>query len=198
MRKIIFVLIAALVVSVSLTGSVESQSLKKAKQKITKKFEKKKAPAAVAANIVLAKGLNLSWCGQDVRDNGSIKIQALTNSIKIPVKGGKFDLAVPANPEFGDEFELSNAKDAETLLDFGSAKVYVLNVFYFDNTSPLPKGEYEYERRRAEGRGYLGFDIFYSDSDVKGTVNGDPLTLKKGWNIIGDKNNLKATLMCTG
>jgi hypothetical protein len=196
MRKIIFVLIAALVVSVSLTGPVESQSQKKAKEKITKKTEKKKDSKSKSA--VLAKGLQINWCGKNVKDNGSIKIQALTNSIKIPVKGGKFDLIVPANPQFGDESELSNAKDAETILDFGSAKVYVLNVFYFDNTSPLPKGEYEYERRRAEGRGFLGFDIYYSDSDVKGTVNGDPLTLKKGWNIIGDKKNLKATLMCTG
>ncbi len=194
MRKIIFVLIAALVVSISLTGSVESQSLKKAKQKITKKTEKKKAPAAASVNV-LPKGLQLSWCGDDVKENGLIKIEALKNSIAIPVKNGKFDLVLPSNPVFGDEQDLYYAVRAEVDYDFGSAKIYILNAVNFINKSPKPN---YVMGRKAEGRGNMGFDIYYSDRDVTGTVQGNPVTLKKGWNIVGDKDDSGVLLMCGG
>lgn len=198
MRKIIFVLIAALVVSVSITGTVESQSLKKAKEKITKKTEKKKAPAAASGNVVLAKGLQLSWCGNNVTSKGSITMPGLTN-VTLSVANGKFDLTLPANPVFSDdEWELSQHREYVEL-DFGSAKVYPIIVLYFNNTDLQKKSNNDFdERGRANGRGFLSFQVYYSEIDVKGTVNGEPVELKKGWNIFGDKDAKGVLLMCAG
>jgi len=201
-KSIIFVIIAVLAVSFSSTGSTAPKFLKKAKEKVTGKKEKKKVPApvAVAANVVLVNGLHLGWCGDDVKDNGSITFDALKNGVAIPVKNGKFNIVLPANPVFStDERELYNALRAEVEYDFGSAKINILNAVNFGNTSPRPKNEDEYGRdRRAEGRGNLGFDIYYSDRDVTGTIQGESVTLKKGWNIVGDKNDLTVLLMCAG
>ena len=100
---------------------------------------------------------------------------------------------MPENPEFGDEWELDQHKENFENFDFGAAKVHPFVVMFLKNESIDPDDDY-----RAKGRCYLGFYIYYSDRDIKGTVNDKPVTLKKGWNIIGDKNNLKVTLMCTG
>jgi len=185
-NRIIFVLIAVLSVSFASTGSTAPKFLKKAKEKITGKEEKKKAP--VSKNVVLAKGLQISWCGNDVKDNGSVTIPGLKD-LTLPVKNGKFDLTVPANPVFGDEYQQSGFAE----MDFGSAKVYQFVIIYFENSNTNGSRE-----ETANGRGGLGFNIYYSDKDVKGTINGEPVTLKKGWNIVGDKNELNASLMCTG
>ena len=190
-NRIIFLLIAVLAVSFSSTGSTAPKFLKKAKEKITGKNEKKKAPAAVSANVVLAKGLQISWCGNDVTDNGSVTIPGLKD-LTLPVKNGKFDLTLPSTPVFGDEWGL-NQQSGFAEMDFGSAKVYQFVIIYFENSNTNGSRE-----ETAGGRGGLGFNIYYSDKDVKGTINGEPVTLKKGWNIVGDKNELNASLMCTG
>jgi hypothetical protein len=78
-------------------------------------------------------------------------------------------------------------------MDFGTAKVYHFRIIYFSNSNTSKSRE-----ETANGRGGLGFQIYYSDRDVKGTIDGNPVTLKKGWNIVGDKNNLETSLMCTG
>jgi hypothetical protein len=195
-KRIIFLLIAVLAVSFSSIGSTAPKFLKKAKEKVTGKEDKKKAPAVVAANAVLAKGLSISWCGDDVTDNGSITFEALKNGVAIPVKNGKFDIVLPLNPVFSsDEQELYYAKRGDVEYDFGSAKIYTLNAVNFGNTSPEPR---YVMGRKAEGRGNLGFDLYYSDSDVTGTIQGESVTLKKGWNIVGDKTDLSALLMCAG
>lgn len=195
-KSIIFVMIAVLAVSFSSTGSTAPKFLKKAKEKITKKEEKKKTPAAVAANAVLAKGLQLNWCGDELEDNGSITIEALKNGVTIIVKNGKFDLVLPSNPVFSDdERELYYAAEGTSDSEFESAKVYKLNAISFGNKSSKPT---VIMGRKAEGRGNLGFYLYYSDSDVTGTVQGEPVTLKKGWNIVGDKTDLTVRLMCAG
>ena len=186
-KRIIFVLIAVLAVSFSSTGSTAPKFLKKAKDKITGKKEEKKAPAVVAANVVLVKGIQISLCGKGVL-NGSITIQALSNA-NIPVKNGMFDLILPNAPVFGDEWELGQ-QSGNVEMDFGSAKVQPFQTIFFSYSGPNENG--------GGGRGSLPFQIFYSDSDVKGTVYGESVTLKKGWNIVGDKTDLTVSLMCAG
>jgi len=161
---------------------------------VIKKEENTAVP--VATEVVLATGLHISWCGNDVTDNGSITFQALENGVAIPVKNGKFNIVLPPNPVFSsEESELYNARRGEVEYDFGSAKIYILNAIDFGNTSPKPQ---YVMGRKAEGRGNLGFDLYYSDSDVTGTIQGESVTLKKGWNIVGDKTDLNVLLMCAG
>jgi len=148
----------------------------------TKKDDKK------SANVVLLKGLQISKCGEDVKDNGSITIQGLSND-DIPVKNGKFDLILPDAPVFGDEWELGQQSGSGNM-DFGSAKIQSFEVLFFNNSNT--------NEDAPGGRGFLPFIIYYSDSDVKGTVNGESVTLKKGWNIVGDKTELTVGLMCAG
>jgi len=196
-KRIIFILIAVLAVSFTSTSYAGiKKDLKKAVTNDSKKKDKKnqkaladeKKTVPVSGNVVLAKGLQISWCGRDVKDNGSVTISGL-QGLTLPVKNGKFDLTLPANPVFGDEYQQSGFAE----LDFGSAKVYQFVIIYFENSNTNGSRE-----ETANGRGGLGFNIYYSDKDVKGTVNGEPVTLKKGWNIVGDKNELNASLMCTG
>jgi len=78
-------------------------------------------------------------------------------------------------------------------LDFGTAKVYQFLIINFENSNAKKSRE-----DKAEGGGGLTFSIYYSDSDVKGTINGEPAVLKKGWNVVGDKKNLKAEIGCRG
>ena len=187
-KRIIFLMIAVLAVSFTSTGSTAPKFLKKAKEKVTGKKEKKivPAPVVVAATVVLVKGLQISLCGEDVT-NGSITIQALSNA-DIPVKNGKFDLTLPNAPVFGNEWELSQQSDGVEM-NFGTAKVLPFQTIFFSSSNP---------NENAGGRGYLPFAIYYSDSDVKGTVSGESVTLKKGWNIVGDKTALEVRLMCAG
>jgi len=185
-KRLIFILIAVIAVSFSSNGSTAPKFLKKAKDKITGKKEVKKAPAVVAANVVLAKGIQISLCGKGVL-NGSITIQALSNT-NIPVKNGMFDLILPNAPVFGDEWELGQQSDGVEM-NFGTAKVLPFQTIFFSSSNP---------NEAAGGRGSLPFQIFYSDSDVKGTVYGESVTLKKGWNIVGDKTDLTVSLMCAG
>jgi hypothetical protein len=143
---------------------------------------------AAAGTVVLAKGIKISWCGNIVTDNGSITIPSLT---EVPtVKKGKFDLVLPANPVFGtDEWELSQQMDGVEF-DFAGAKVYPIRVMFLQNDV---RGD-----DHPKGRCYLSFKLYYSDKDVKGTINGEPVTLKKGWNVIGDTKDAEVTLMCVG
>ncbi len=192
-KRIIFVLIAVLAVTFSLPGSAAPKFLKKVKDKIVKKDEKKAAP--VSANVVLLKGLQLTKCGRDVIDNGSISIPSL-NNVKITVVKGKFDLSLPTNPVFStDEWELGQQAE-EDKPDFGTAKVYPIRIMFFENS----RGN---DEAIPSGRSYLGVKVFYSDKDVEGTIPGqygDPVNvkLKKGWNIIGDKTELEVSMMCAG
>lgn len=187
-KRIIYLMIAVLAVSFSSTGFAAPKFIKKAKEKVTGKKENKKAPApvVVAATVVLVKGLQISLCGENVT-NGSVTIQALSNA-DIPVKNGKFDLILPNAPVFGDEWELGQ-QSGNVEMDFGTAKVQPFQTIFFSSSNP---------NETAGGRGYLPFQIFYSDSDVKGTVDGTPVELKKGWNIVGDKTELEVRLMCAG
>ncbi|HOP31107.1 MAG TPA: hypothetical protein PKZ64_16150 [Spirochaetota bacterium] len=192
-KSIVFILIAVLAVSFSSTGSTAPKFIKKAKEKITGKDHKKKkaAPVPVSKNTVLVKGLHLTWCGREVTDDGLISIPGL-DGVTLPVKNGKFDLTVPGNPVFGDEWGLSQQSDMAAL-SFESAKVYLFCLINFENSNTS-----ESEEGKARGRGAIGFRIIYSDKDVNGTIDGEPASLKKGWNIIGDKTNLEASLMCAG
>ncbi len=152
-------------------------------------------------NVVLLKNLQIDFCGKTVKDNGSITVHALKNGVKIPVVKGKFNLTLPSKPVFGDEMELSQARgDGEEVIDFGNAKVYILKVVYFENKSKVTDESEEY---RAQGRGVLRFQLYFSDVAVTGTVNGEEVKLKKGWNIVGGRTNgerefLTVSLMCTG
>ncbi len=209
-KRIIFVLIAVLAVSFSSTGSTAPKFLKKAKEKVTGKKEKKAAPvvenekkaAPVTKDVVLAKGIQVNGCSSEVTDDGTITINALVNSVNIPVKKGKFDLVLPSNPVFGDARELFNAADGDSEPSFGSVKVYRLNAVEFSNANSRLMTEQEYyqknHKRMDRGRGNLSFDIYYSESDVTGTIQGEPVTLKKGWNIVGDKTNLYTRASCNG
>jgi len=190
-KSIILILVAVLSISFASTGSTAPKFIKKAKEKITGKDHKKKKAAPVAKDVVLAKGLHITWCGKEVKDNGSITIPGL-DGVTLPVKNGKFDLTVPGNPVFGDEWGLSQQSDMAAL-SFESAKVYLFCLINFENSNTS-----ESEEGKARGRGAIGFRIIYSDKDVNGTIDGEPASLKKGWNIIGDKTNLEASLMCAG
>ncbi len=189
-KGFILVLIAVLSISFASTGSTAPKFLKKAKDKITGKEHKKKG-SKKTASVVLAKGLHITWCGKEVKDNGSVTIPGL-EGVTLPVKNGKFDLTVPANPVFGDEWGLNQQSDFSEF-DFGSAKVNSFRIIYFSNSNTSKDRE-----ETANGRGAIPFSIYYSDKDAKGTIDGEPASLKKGWNIIGDKKNLEASLMCVG
>lgn len=177
-KRIIFVLIAVLAVSFSSTVFAAKKTA--AKPAVTKK----------SAPVVLAKGLQISWCGRAVKDNGSVTFPGL-KGVTLPVKKGKFDLIVPSIPVFDDEGLRTQSSVRE--LDFGTAKVYQFLIINFENSNTKKSRE-----EKAEGGGGLSFSIYYSDSDVKGTINGEPAALKKGWNVVGDKKNLKAEIGCRG
>lgn len=189
-KSIILVLIAVLSISFASTGSAAPKLIKKAKDKITGNDDKKKK-SNKTASVVLVKGLHITWCGNEVKDNGSVTIPGL-EGVTLPVKDGKFDLAVPANPVFGDEFGLRQQSDMAEL-DFEGATVYLFSLISFANSNTKKSRE-----ETASGRGGIGFRILYSDKDVNGTIDGKPASLKKGWNIIGDRKNLEASLMCAG
>ena len=204
MKKIIFVMIAVLTVSFASTGYTAPKLIKDIKSKIVKKDDKKdkkktaevakkdqKTAAPVSTNVVLAKGIKISWCGNDVADDGSVTIPGL-EGLTLPVIKGMFDLTLPLTPVFGDEWGLNQQKGYEEM-DFGTAKVYQFRIMYFSNSNTTKSRE-----ETADGRGGLPFKIYYSDSDVKGAVDGKTLELKKGWNIVGDKSDLTASLMCAG
>ncbi len=184
-KSTILVLIAIVSISFASTGSAVPKFIKNAKDKITGK-EKKKSKKN--ATVVLVKGLQLTWCGKEVKDNGSVTIPGL-KGVALPVKGGRFDLAVPVNPVFGDEFGLSQQSQMAEL-SFGNAKVYLFSIISFANSST--------SEVKADGRGGIAFRIIYSDKNVRGTIDGKAASLKKGWNIIGDKKNREASLMCAG
>jgi hypothetical protein len=186
-KRIIFVLLAVLAVSFSSNSYAGFKKIKNDVKDAVKKDDNK----GDSKNVVLAKGLQISWCGRDVKDNGSVTIPGLKD-LNLPVKNGKFDLTVPAKPVFGDEWGL-NQQTGFAELDFGTAKVYQFVIIYFSNSNTAGSRE-----EKADGRGGLPYNIYYSDKDVKGKIDGKPVTLKKGWNIVGDKTELKASLMCTG
>jgi len=179
-KRIIFVLIAVLAASFSLTGFAAA-----------KKAASKTAATKKTAPVVLAKGLHISWCGKDVKDNGSVTIPGL-KGVTLPVKKGKFDLTLPSIPVFGEEDELRQ-QTGFAEMEFGTAKVYQLRIIYFENSNTKKSRE-----ETANGRGGISLNVFYSDKDIKGTIDGKPASLKKGWNIIGGKKNLEATLSCPG
>jgi len=187
-KRIIFVLIAVLAVSFASTGFAAKK--KAAKAAVTKKD----------GPVVLIKGLQLSMCKKIVKDGGTVYIPGL-NDVTIPVKNGKFDLIVPSNPVFGDEEGLQmQSRYQRATMAFGTAKVYLIRMVDFQN---IKGGRYA---DGVEGSAFFPFKILYSDSDVKGTIteknlNDDDhttvdVTLKKGWNILGDKKDLKVIITC--
>ena len=178
-KRIIFVLLAVLSVSFASTGFAAKKAAPKAD---TKK----------SAQVVLIKGLQLHLCKAAVKDGGSVTIPGL-DGVTIPVKNGKFDLALPSNPVFGDEEEVSRLQSGFEELNFGSVKVYSFRIIYFNNSNTTKSRE-----ETANGRGGISLKVYYSEKDVKGTVDGKPVSLKKGWNIIGDKTKTEASLMCAG
>ena len=178
-RSIILILFTVL--SVSFTSTVFAAKKTAAKPAVTKK----------STPVVLVKGLQISWCGRAVKDNGSVTFPGL-KGVTLPVKKGKFDLIVPSIPVFGDEDGLRQQSGISEL-DFGTAKVYQFLIINFENSNTKKSRE-----EKAEGGGGLAFSIYYSDSDVKGTINGVPATLKKGWNIIEKKKDLNVAIGCRG
>ena len=177
-KSIILIMITVLTVSFSSTGFA-------AKKAAPKTNAKKSTP------VVLAKGVYITWCGKKIKDNGSVTIPGL-KGVTLPVKKGKFDLTLPSTPVFGDEEELQQ-QSGFAELDFGTAKVYQFRIMYFSNSNKAKSRE-----ETANGRGGLPLNLFYSEKDVKGTIDGKPASLKKGWNIIGDKTKREASLMCVG
>lgn len=196
-KRIIFVMIAVLAVSFSSTGFAAKK--KAAKAAVTKK----------EAPVVLVKGLQLKVCREDLTDPGFITIpglknikdgefdaaHAMKNSVKIPVKNGKFDLTLPANPVFGGEVESNEAVYKQKEHDFGTTKVYYFQLLNFKNSRKPSKASHGRDVP-AEGRVFLGFYLYYSEADVTGTIYSEAVTLKKGWNIIGEKTDLSANLDC--
>ncbi len=178
-KSFILVLLAVLSISFASTGFAAA---KKAAAK---------TPAKKSAPVVLAKGLQITWCGQAVKDNGSVTIPGL-KGVSLPVKKGKFDLTVPSAPVFGDEEGLMQQSQMAEL-NFKGAKVYMFVLISFANSNTSKSRE-----ETASGRGGIPFRIVYSDKDVKGTIDGESVSLKKGWNVIGDKKNPEASLMCAG
>ena len=196
-KRIIFLLIAVMAVSFASTGFAAKK--KAAKAAATKKD----------GPVVLIKGLQLKVCREDLTDPGFITVPGLKNisdgeydaahpmknSIKIPVKNGKFDLTLPSNPVFGGEVESQKAVYEQKRNDFGTTKVYYFQLLSFKN-SRKPSKASNGRDIPAEGRVFLGFYLYYSEADVTGTINEEAVTLKKGWNIIGDKTDLSAKMDC--
>ena len=179
-KRIIFVLIAVMAVSFASTGFAAAKKAA-AKPAVTKK----------SVPVVLVRGLQISWCGKAVKDNGSVTFPGL-KGVTLPVKNGRFDLIVPSNPVFGDEDGLKQQSGISEL-DFGTAKVNQFLIINFENSNTKKSRE-----EKAEGGGGLAFSIYYSDSDVKGKINGEPAALKKGWNIVEKKKNLNVAIGCRG
>lgn len=175
-RSIILILLTVLSVSFASTGFAKI---------------KKSAATKKSTPVVLVKGLQISWCGRAVKDNGSVTFPGL-KGVTLPVKKGKFNLVVPSIPVFGDEDGLRQQSGISEM-DFGTAKVYQFLIINFENSNTKKSRE-----EKAEGEGGLAFSIYYSDSDVKGTINGVPATLKKGWNIIEKKKDLNVAIGCRG
>jgi len=196
-KRIIFVMIAVLAVSFSSTGFAAKKT--KAKAAVTTK----------SAPVVIVKGLQLKVCREDLTDPGFITVPGLKNildgegddahpmknSVKITVKNGKFDLSLPSNPVFAGKVESEKTVYDEKRNDFGTAKVYYFQLLNFKNSRKPDKASHGRDVP-AEGRVFLGFHLYYSEADVTGTINGEAVTLKKGWNIIGDKTDLSANLDC--
>ena len=78
-------------------------------------------------------------------------------------------------------------------MDFGTAKVYPFCIINLESSNTKKSRE-----ETASGMGSIAFKIYYSDSDVKGTINGEPAALKKGWNVVGNKKDLKVSVSCPG
>jgi len=203
-KQILMIFVAVLAVSFAFTGfaAPKKAAAKKAAAKKTVVQEK-------SASVVLVKGLQLKVCREDLTDPGFITVPGLKNitdgeyddahpmknSVKIPVKKGKFDLTLPSNPVFAGKVESNDAVYDETRNDFGTAKVHYFQLVKFKNSRKPDKASHGRDIP-AEGRVFLGFHLYYSEADVTGTINEEAVTLKKGWNIIGDKTNLSANLDC--
>ncbi len=145
----------------------------------------------VGKNVVLLKGLQLWSCEEIVKDSGFITVSALKNGVKMPLVKGKFDLTLPPNPEFCDDKDaVWNGRGN----DIGKAKIYSFSQIHFRNTKKTGPDELD----AAGGSVELRFiNLYFSDSNVKVTIQGDEITLKKGWNIINrESDNLRIDLDC--
>ncbi len=135
----------------------------------TKKDDKKQA------DVVLLKGVKLRVCGKDIKENGTFTMEDVWT---IQVKNGKFDIILPAVPDFG-----ADEKDREFHFTRGG--------MFRNSGAP---GEY------VGGLGDLSVTLVYSEKD--GIKNSDftdkPVTFKKGWNIIGNKKNVTVEFQCRG
>lgn len=203
-KLILMIFLAVLAVSFAFTGfaAPKKAAAKKAAAKKTVVQEK-------SAPVVLVKGLQLKVCREDLTDPGFITVpglknikdgefdaaHAMKNSVKITVKNGKFDLTLPSNPVFGGEVESNEAVYKQKEHDFGTTKVYYFQLLKFKNSRKPDKASHGRDVP-AEGRVFLGFYLYYSEADVTGTIYSEAVTLKKGWNIIGEKTDLSASLDC--
>ena len=153
------------------TSAVAEQKSEKTSDKPaeTKKDDKK------PADVVLIKGVRLRMCNKDIKENGTFTME---NVWIAPVKSGKFDIILPAVPDFG-----AAEKDREFHFFRGG--------MFRNSGAP---GEY------AGGLCDMSVTIVYSEKD--GIKNSDftdkPVTFKKGWNIIGNKTNVTVEFQCRG
>jgi len=177
-KKIIFVLLAVLTISFASIGFAAAKKTA-AKAEVTKKEEAKPAVTKKddkkPADVVLVKGVRLRMCKKDIKENGTLTMRDIWT---VPVKNGKFDIILPAVPDFG-----AAEKDREFHLIRGGM---------FRNSGAA--GEY------VGGLCDLSITIIYSEKD--GIKNSDftdkPVTFKKGWNIIGNKKNVTVEFQCRG
>jgi len=173
-KQILMMFVAVLAVSFVSAGFAAP------KKPVQNKTVAKKPSAKVPANVTLIKGIKISKCSKLVKMNGTITIDEIKNSAKIPVKNGKFDLILPIIPEFNDEIRPVEEH-------FGNSKVYVLASTHLK----VPKSK---ELGDVQSVAMEGI-IYYSDSDVTGSMYGEEIKLKKGWNIF-DKTGFGVLVYC--
>ena len=201
-KGIVFIMSAVLAVSLGSFGFAEAQKAPAKPAAAAAKTPAKPAakpaaakPAPAPKTIVLIKGIKIEHCGKAVKDNGSVEIMS---GIKSAVKKGKFDLVLPAvyvapvkkQLAEGEEDNSDPVERPNGDVDFGDANIFYIGRVMFNNA--------KHEEYSAGGTAYLSVMIFYADKDVKGTVNGKEVSLKKGWNVIGDKKIVTATCPCVG
>lgn len=151
------------------TSAVEEQKSEVISDKPaeTKKDDKK------STDVVLAKGVRLQECEKDIKVNGTFIIE---NIWTVPVKNGKFDIIVPSNPDFG-------AAEA-------GEEIHIIRGGLFENS--------EAASNHLSGRGDLSITLIYSEKDgiVTSNFTDKPVTLKKGWNFVGDQKKPTIRLKC--
>lgn len=192
-KSTMFVMAAILAVTVGSFGFAETAKPAAASAKAAAV----KAPAKAAANtpakpapapktVLIVKGVQIEHCGRAIKDNGFVTILGM-DEVKIQVKNGKFDLVLPTAPVLTELISMQRSDNDEA--SFGDAKVYYIHLDF--SNSNQSEGV-------ANGRAMLSFKLIYAETSVKGTINGKPVLLKKGWNVVGNKSKPTAGCICAG